>query len=122
MKRNWKGILTEAVAAASLAPMFAFAQGPITAPNTVTNLTGLTQDILCKGINWVFTFLIIIAIIFILVAAFEYLTAGGNDEKISKAHKRLIYAAVAIVVGILAKGFPYLISSFIGSSFGVVCN
>jgi|SRR3989344_5947182 len=54
--------------------------------------------------KWMFAFLIVIAVIFILLAAFNYLTAAGDDTKIKKAHKMLLYSAVAIAVGVLANG------------------
>ena len=53
--------------------------------------------------NWIFAVLIILAVIFILLAAFTYLTSGGGEE-VKKAHKQLLYAAIAIAVAVLAKG------------------
>ncbi len=66
--------------------------------------------------NWVYSFLLVAAVIFILIAAFNYLTGAGNTEKISKAHKILIYAVVAVAIALLAKGIVVLISSLIVST------
>jgi hypothetical protein len=52
---------------------------------------------------------------FIIFAAFSYLTAGGDPEQVSKAKSRIIYAAVAIAVALLAVGFEVIIRNFLAS-------
>ena len=56
----------------------------------------------------------IVAIIFIILAGFNYLTAKDDAEKIKSASKQLMLAAVAIAVVLMAFGFSTLIKSFIG--------
>jgi hypothetical protein len=105
-------------AAMLLFPIAAMAQipsPPVTAPNSGINSSGAIQSSLCTVINWVFYILIVFAVIFVLIAAFRYLTAGGDPEKVKKASSTLLYVAVAVVVAIIAKAFPSLIGSFIGS-------
>lgn len=119
MKINFSDFGMKALAlASSLSPAMVFAQaapGPIQPTSPVTSLTGVTH-LLCVAIGWIFTFLLILAIIFVLVAAFRYLTSGGNEEKTKEATKALRYAAIAIVVGLLAKGIPAIIGSFFTSA------
>jgi uncharacterized membrane protein len=69
--------------------------------------------ILNTFINWVFTILLILAVIFILMAAFKYLTAQGDAEKISGAHRMLIYAVVAIAVALLAQGLRFIVGELV---------
>lgn len=57
----------------------------------------------------------IIATLFILFAAYNYLTAGGQPEKISTVHKQLIYAGIAIAVALLAVGASTIIGNFLGN-------
>ncbi|MDO8302682.1 MAG: hypothetical protein Q7T18_05535 [Sedimentisphaerales bacterium] len=64
--------------------------------------------------DWLFYALIIVTIFFVLMAAFKYLTADGDPGKVSEASKQLLYAAIAIVVGILAVVFPKIVASIIG--------
>jgi hypothetical protein len=101
------------------------APGGITLPSTLTNISqiaGNGTSIICVSINWIFWFLIVLTIIFVLIAAFGYLTAAGDPEKVKTAGQRLLYAAVAIVVALIAKGLPLIVSSFIGGGFsGGVC-
>lgn len=81
-----------------------FTPGPIQSPSQIINLVNVI-------LSWVATIFWIAAIIFIFYAAYLYLTAGGNDEQISKAHKQLIWSIVAIAVGLMAFGLPLLIEN-----------
>ena len=69
-------------------------------------------DMMCSVVNWLFYILIVFSVIMVLIAGFRYLTANGDPEKVSKATKTITYAAIAIVVALIAKGFPTLIGSF----------
>lgn len=101
-----------------------FQQPPVTAPNSpisnVSSLTG-TGGLFCTIVNWLFYLLIIAAIIFVLVAAFRYLTAGGDPEKVKAAGNTLLYAAIAVVVALIAKGLPYIVTTFFGSTVINAC-
>ncbi len=94
-------------------PLLALAQPP--APTVVTSYADVVR-ILNVVINWFFGILIIVAIIFILYAAYLYLVAGGEQESVQKASKVLIYAAVAVAVAIIAKGIPIVVGSLFGVS------
>lgn len=86
------------------------------APAPYTNINQITGNagIICTIINWIFWLLIVLTVIFVLRAAFSYLTAAGDPEKVKGAGTMLLYAAIAVVVALIAKGFPLIISSFIG--------
>ena len=86
------------------------------APTTsITNITGLFT-LINNIFNILFWLLIVLAAIFIIRPLFSYLTAGGEPEKIQAANKRVIYAAVAVVVGVLAKAIPSIVCTFIATS------
>lgn len=96
------------------------APGGVTLPNQITNISqiaGTGSSLICIAINWIFWALIVLTIIFVLVAAFGYLTAAGDPDKVKTASHRLLYAAVAVVVALIAKGLPLIVSSFIGGGF-----
>lgn len=71
---------------------------------------------LCNAVNWMFYILIILSVIMVLVAAYVYVTASGDPEKASKARMMILYAAIGVVVALLAKGFPSTVGSFLGQS------
>jgi len=83
----------------------------VVGPTTVTGLVVVVQAI----VKWVYIIFFTLAVLFILFAAFTYLTAGGEAEAVSKAKTQLIYAAVAIAVALLAVGFQTIISTFLTS-------
>lgn len=103
-------------------PMAALAQNdpPVIPTPDITNVCELITKI-NTIINWLLVFLIILAIIFVIVAAFNYLTAGGDAEKVGAANKRIIYAAVAVAVGLLAKAVPFVVAGVLGVDIGTDC-
>lgn len=105
-------------------PALAFAQSlPSPTPPTQTsvpqgNITSLQAvlQLMCTIFAWAFYFLIVIAVIFVIVAAFKYLTAAGDPEKVKSAGATLLYAAIAIGVALLARAVPLVVGSFLGAS------
>jgi len=89
----------------------AFAQTTLP-PSPVQNISDVTR-VLNTFLNWMFTIFLILAVIFIVWAAFLYLTAGGDAEKIGSAHKQLIYAAIAIGVALLSRGVQPLVENLL---------
>jgi len=118
MNKLFKNSIAFGVIAMQLVvPMMALAQG--TAPDIgdtqIRDLCGVIENI--KNItNWMLVFLIIIAVIFVIMAAFKYLSAGGDAEKVGAANKQIIYAAVAVAVGLLAKAVPFIVANVLGQS------
>lgn len=113
-------------------PALAMAQTTITPPGSAagsggtvptTSITSLQSilDDLCVVFAWMFYFLIVVAVIMVVYAAFKYLTAGGDPEKVKSAGGVLMYAAVAIGVALLAKAIPLVVSNFLGASGVTSC-
>jgi len=80
-------------------------------PPTVGGLVDLVRQI----VRWAYIIFFIIAVLMIILAAFSYLTAGGDAEKVNTAKNRLIYAAVAIAVAFLAVSFETIIKNFLSA-------
>lgn len=53
-------------------------------------------------VNWFLLFLGLVATGFLVYGGFLYVTSAGNDENINKAKKIIIYAAVGILIIVLA--------------------
>jgi uncharacterized membrane protein YidH (DUF202 family) len=83
-----------------------------------TTESALNSKVLCPIVDAMFDILIVVTIIMVMWAAWTYLTAGDDTEKVHRATKTLTYAAVAVVVAILAKGFPFLVDSIVGDTTG----
>ena len=82
-----------------------------TGPTTVSG----TVDVIKNIVRWVYIIFFIVAVLFILMAAFTYLTAGGDAEKVKTAHNQIIYAAVAIVVALIAVSVDTIVSTFLST-------
>lgn len=82
----------------------------------VNSVTDIKTKILCPIVNIMFWAFMIIAVIMVIWSAFLYLTSGGDAEKVKTATKSLTYAAVAIVVAILANSFPLIVGSIFSLS------
>ncbi len=69
--------------------------------------------ILSKVLRYVYTIFFIVAVIFILVAAFQFLFAQGEAEKIKSARWAITWAVVAIAIALISIGAAQLIRSFL---------
>lgn len=79
---------------------------PITTLDDILTLIGKVGD-------WISAIVLALAIIFILVSAFQFLTAAGSPEKITSARQMLIYALVAVAIAVVAWGLPDLVTSLV---------
>jgi len=117
-----KIILTTLISAFIALPILtlAFTPGQIPTPGeigikeVITNpspagLVNVLRDI----VKWVYTAFFIIAVLIILFAAYTYLTAGADPAKISTVHKQLIYAAIAIVIALIAVGVEKIVENLL---------
>jgi hypothetical protein len=94
------------------APAFAQISG-ITAPNApITSLGGVSTTI-TKIVNWMIGLFWVIAVAFLIWAAFVYLTAGGDEEKIKEAKSRVVYALIAAAIALLSTGIQAIATSLL---------
>jgi hypothetical protein len=54
-------------------------------------------------VDWLFYILIFAAVVVIILAAWNFLTAAGDTDKVAKARNYIIYALIALVVAFLAR-------------------
>lgn len=70
-------------------------------------------DILAGILRYAYTIFFIVAIVFILIAAFNFLTAKDNPEKVKSARSQLMWAAVAIAIALISVGAANIILRFL---------
>ncbi len=74
---------------------------------------GTTQDLfdfIRIALNWIFYALLVLAVIYILFIAINYVTSGGKDPKtVANNGQKLGMIIIGIVVALLAKGLIYLV-------------
>ena len=71
---------------------------------------------LAKIVKTILSLLGILFLILIIISGFQWMTAGGNEETIAKARKRIINASIGLGIVILS----YSIASFITYILSVV--
>lgn len=111
------------IIASFMAPMIGLAQNlqyniqgqtPVLPPAQNVSFSTLSGA-LCTVVAWIFTLLVILTVIYVLFAAYNYLTSSGEEEKIKKANHQLLYAAIALIVAILSKAIPAFVGIFLGT-------
>ena len=101
-----------------LTPAFALAQG-VSDVTSVGGLIGKVNNFVKLAVSSLF----VLATIFIIIAAFKYLTGKGDPNEIKKAQAMIVWAIVAMVVALFAWAIPKIVISFLGvSSVGTIDN
>jgi len=65
-------------------------------------------ETITRIIDFLFYFLLVAAVIAIIIAAFHFVTAAGDPEKVKIARSYVIYALVGVIVALLSKGLVEL--------------
>lgn len=78
------------------------------------------MDVIDDVTDWLFAFLLLAAAIFIIIAAFMFVTASGDPDKTKTARNFVLYALIGVLVAFIAKGLVYLISAIVGVDLGGV--
>lgn len=87
-------------------PGLVFAQGNwgqnyinnVDVPKGQTDLAQVAVNI----VNWVLGFLALVAIVIVLIGGFEWMTAGGSEDKVKTAKTRLKYGLIGLAIIFLA--------------------
>ena len=106
--------ISSAIIVASLVlPVLAGAQF-LDRPSGERFTIGDVLRILNLFVSWIFSIFLIVAVIFLLIAAFQYLTSGGDPTRVGAATRSVIYAAVAIAVALLSASLEFIVRELIG--------
>lgn len=89
-----------------------FERSPISIPRGPQS--GLeVLGILVNITNWIFTIFLMIAVIFLILAAFRFVFSGGNPDAVSQARVSIIFIIIGITVAVLARGIPGVIANIV---------
>jgi len=100
MKKIATGLLTISLL---FLPAIAAAQiGEPTIGTTFGMGTADLEDTVIQIVQWVLGFLGLVAVIMILIGGFQWMTAGGNEEKVASAKKIISAAVIGLIIVLLA--------------------
>jgi len=120
-KRLLKRMVATGTVAALLAPLAVFAQVPDVNQPEFTNISsefnlGTNTDLKQVIINIVkilLGFLGLIAVLIVLYGGFQWMTAAGNEEKVSSARATLTAGLIGLIIILAA----YAIAAFVIKTF-----
>lgn len=69
--------------------------------------------IVYRVVGYVYTLFFLVAVLFILLTAYNFTTSRGDEGKIKKAKEQLKWAIIAIVVALMSSGISVLINNFL---------
>lgn len=93
-----KKILASLTLGLILLPLIVSAQAPV-----LSGDPDLVTETILRVTDWLFYLLIFAAVVVVILAAYSFLTAAGDPDKVSKARNYIVYALVALVVAFLAR-------------------
>lgn len=65
-------------------------------------------------LNFIFVALMILVIIMVLMGAFKLMTAAGAPDKVTAGRNMIMYAAIGLIVALVAKAVPSIVSAVFG--------
>ena len=71
-------------------------------------------NIIYRITDWIFFILIALAVLFVIIAGFMFVTSGGSPEKTLAARNYLIYAAIGVAVALIARAVPAIVKAITG--------
>ena len=90
-------------------------------PDEVDNLnvgSESPEGIVVSLINWGLGILALVAVVMILIGGFQWMTAGGNEERVEKAKKLLIAAIIGLLIILAAWGISSYAVNVLGNVTG----
>lgn len=107
MGKKLSSIISKVSASASI---FLLTQTAISAKTPSEWLSGIkfvkqgsdVEGVVFKLVNYMIGAAALLAVIFLVVAGFMYITANGDEQKIGKATKTLTFALVGLIVCFIA--------------------
>jgi magnesium-transporting ATPase (P-type) len=72
------------------------------------------EELIDAIINFIFWVAMAIVPIMIIVAAFYFLTSGGNTEKLNTAKKIILFTFIGLFIVLLGKGIVAIIKQVLG--------
>ena len=108
-----KTLLAIEIVALITFPVIGFAQAQ--------DLGSVVGGIVTVIVGYLRTILFGLGTLVIIIAGYYYLSAGGNAEKVSTAHKLLIWGLIGILVAALAETIANGICS-VATTFGGTCQ
>jgi hypothetical protein len=99
-----------------IAPSLAF-----TLTNPISGVTDL-RILINTLLNYMMGFIGVIAVVFLLLAGFKYVTAGGDAKKAGEAKEGITHAVIGIAIAVIGYLIVNLVFDLLGVNQGIRTN
>jgi hypothetical protein len=83
-----------------------------------TSSSAGVSDIVARVIFTALSLLAVIFIILIIIAGYQWMTAGGNEEQVAKAKKNIANAVIGLIIILSAYAITWFIFTYLPMSAG----
>lgn len=73
--------------------------------------TAKAYSLLISIVKWVYTIFFVIAVLFILLAAYNFILGGKDEAKVKLAKNQIKYAVIAIAIALISAGITSLVNN-----------
>jgi hypothetical protein len=70
-------------------------------------------------LNWALTLAFLLAVIYLIIGGFQYITSAGNTEKATKGRATVVNSVIGIVIIILSYTIVQIVYKFVSGAAGV---
>ena len=88
--------------------------GAVETPSGIPNATSDLQLVISNGIMIAFVIATIVVLFFLILGAFQWITSGGDKEKINKARGTIVNALIGLALLALAFLIVNVIATILG--------
>jgi len=75
---------------------------------------GAVVELIVNLTNWLFVGFMVLAAVFIVFAAWQFISSGAEPAAVAQARSKLLWAVIAIGVAVLSRGIVAVVRSIIG--------
>ena len=65
-------------------------------------------------VDWIFTVMVVLAVLFAILGAFNLLTGAGSPEKVTSGRNYILYAAIGLIVALISRAIPGIVKAVMG--------
>ncbi len=89
--------------------------GPLNSGSTASPVSSPSDfgTILENIVRWTYETFFIVAVLFFLLAAYNFMLGGSDEKKLATAKNQLKYGVIAVVVAVMAQGIIYIVIAFV---------
>ena len=74
---------------------------------------GAALDTIDVITDWIFAVLMLVAVIYLVLAAYQFITGGGDPSKVTEARQKLLYAVIGIALALAASGVDNVLRNIV---------